>query len=157
MKKIFLPPVAPLVLLYALCILVAIDDLISPVNYINGAPDNSPLRAAMIIPFLSPFIYAYWVFINTIDYLIGRATPSLPWLSTLAITLGLGGLQFGVIFPNGNSQKETPILAMWAFAIAAIQVIPMGFWRRRIETKKKAELSVPGCTAQDAPSPEPRR
>ena len=155
MKKIIAPPLLPTAIYVGLCLFTYISSRMS-LEIINGVPDNAPYRASIILLALTPFAYLLFVVINSIDLLIERATKRLPWFSILVPPLVFSGLLFVLFYrPELDGASSLALIALVSLLGAPILIVPMGFLRRRIEKKTKAEQGGPGYPPQGVGSPDP--
>lgn len=68
---------------------------------INGAVDNDPRRAAMIIAVLSPAFYALFAALNLVDSASDRWRALLSWTFTAAMVVVVGVLIFRLLYDEG--------------------------------------------------------
>lgn len=148
MRKILTPPLVPVLVFVGACLFAVIANKLSP-GMLDGHADNAPDRAAAMLPFATPLIYLFFVIINTLDLLIEKATPRIPWLSTLVVTLALTALFFDIFFRPGldGATARTPV-ALGSLAGATILIVPMSYLRRRIGNKSRAEQGSEGTSSR---------
>lgn len=142
MKKIFAPPLAPVIMLVAFCLFAAIADRIGPPTVIDGHADNAPRRASFMLIVMTPLFYLFFVLLNGIDAFLQKMTRGLPWFSTTALTLGLGLLFTSIFFrPKIDAPHHLVPVACASLLGAVLVVVPMSLWRRRIGVEADAEQS----------------
>jgi hypothetical protein len=147
MKKIFSPPLIPATIFVLVCLSMVIADKVSP-SVVGGHVDNTPGRATFILLLATPLFYLLFALINAVDSLICRLTPRLPWLSASLVTIGLAVILTKILFrPEIDRSEHFFFLAGASLLAAALIVIPMSFWKRKIGDKGKADPSS-SCDSQ---------
>ena len=135
MKKIFAPPLVPVVMLVAFCLFAAIADRIGPPTVIDGHADNAPGRALFMLIVMTPLFYLLFVLLNGIDAVLQRITRGLRWFSTIVLTVGLGSLFTTLFFrPGIDAPQHLVPVACASLLGATLVIVPMSVWRRKIET-----------------------
>jgi drug/metabolite transporter (DMT)-like permease len=119
-RKLLLPPLVPLLFLFALCGFV----FLAPSQMINGAVDKDPRRAAMIIAVLSPAFYALFAVLNLVDSAFDRWRGLLSWTFTAAMVVVVGVLIFRLLYSGGVDVTPVYPLAI-GFGLACAILIPM--------------------------------
>jgi len=144
MKKIFAPALVPLVMLVAFCLFAAIADRIGSPALIHGHADNAPRRAIFMLIVMTPLFYLFFVLLNWIDTVLHRITRGLCWFSTIVLTVGLGALFASIFFrPEIDAPRQLVPVACASLLGAALVIVPMSVWRRKIKTGADAEPSPP--------------
>ena len=127
--KLLLPPLVPLLFLFALCGFV----FLASSQMINGAVDNDPRRAAMIIAVLSPAFYALFAALNLVDSASDRWRALLSWTFTAAMVVVVGVLIFRLLYDEGVD--VTPVYPLTnGFGLACAILIPMKIVRGCFQT-----------------------
>jgi hypothetical protein len=138
MKRFLIPPLAPALMVLALCIWTIWDETSnSPPRIINGAPDDAPRYAALFLAFLTPLFYVGFGVFNLIDSLSDRFQNPLPWLASGVMTMVIAMLLTKIFYiPNVDTSQSTGI-AM-ACVIAVMAVWPMCLLRRLVFARANA-------------------
>ena len=141
-RKLLLPPLVPLLFLFALCGVV----FLAPSQMIDGALDNDPRRAAMIIAVSSPVFYALFAALNLVDSASDRRRGLLSWTFTAAMVVVVGVLIFRLLYDEGVD--VTPVYPLTiGFGLACAIFIPMkivrGCFSRRPVTRTNTEQPGP--------------
>lgn len=130
MKRFFLPPLAPALMVLAMCTWTIWDESCNgPPRMIDGQPDDAPRFAALLLAFFTPVFYVVFGLLNLIDSCADRFRNPLPWLTSGLVTMAIAILLSKVFYvPNVDSSPSTGITM--ACVIAVVAVWPMCLIRR---------------------------
>jgi len=135
LKKYLLTPLAPVVCLLLLNVWTIVDETTGPARIINGAPDDAPRNAAIILIFISPVLYVAFALLNSIDGCFDRFHSPYNWAASSAMTIGLTMLFFPVFYcPKVDNSQMTGF--MMACGTAAFAIWPMCILRRLVFTPR---------------------
>lgn len=134
MKKAYiLPPLAPVGALLLFGAYVYVSERLSVPRIIDGQIDNAPLRASMIIPFFVPFLYLFFAGLNGIEAWVELRLRNKRFLSPLIMTFITGMILFIFLYrPSIDEPSFIPNILMMSLVFAAILIVPMSLWRKRL-------------------------
>lgn len=132
MKRYFIPPLAPALIILAMSLWTIWDETSnSPPRIINGEPDDAPRFAALFLAFLTPIFYVGFGALNLIDSLSDRFRKPLPWLASGVMTTVIAMWLTKIFYiPNVDASPTTGITM--ACVVAAMSVWPMCLLRRLV-------------------------
>jgi len=127
-RKLLLPPLLPVVLLLLLCLWTFLSEATGEVRFIDGRPDNAPVRAAAIFAMISPAIFVVFAFFNLIDATLDRRGAKA-WLGTSGLVCAFGlFLSFGIYEPKVDPSPAFAIAG--GFGVSMLVILPMSIVRR---------------------------
>ena len=125
LKKAFIPPFAPIMLLVVIYLLAFISENSKPV----GDIDDSARGASFFMILLTPIFYGLFTGANVIDYLFDLRLPRLRWLATFGM-MGCMAVVLGFIFYSPSVDDSPNIAIMSGIFIPLLTILPMSIWRR---------------------------
>lgn len=143
MRKFLLPPLAPVVILLALCALTYISEKSGDVRIIDGSPDNAPVMASAILAVASPVVFVVLGMLNALAWLVDRLPVGRPWAGTL-ILVGVLGTVFSCVLYTPGVDSDLVVPTAMAFSVTFAIFIPMAFIRNWAERQipKPADISA---------------
>lgn len=140
MKRFFIPPLAPTLMVLALSLWTIWDETSnSPPRVIQGEPDDAPRFAALFLTFLTPVFYLMFGSLNLIDSISDRFRNPLPWLASGVMTMAIAISLTKILYiPNVDTSPSNGITM--ACVTAAFSVWPMCLLRRLVFAPAN-----PGC------------
>ena len=136
LKRLFIPPLLPVILLALLSIWVIFDETQSAPRMIDGSPDNAPRNAAGILMILSPLLYLPFGILNLIDSAFDRFRNRNAWAATGGICMLLSALLTAVFYRPEVDHSPFPGVGI-AILTSFFFLVPMSLIRRLMLSPRK--------------------
>ena len=146
LKRLFIPPLVPVVLLVLALAWVIVDETRSDPTLIEGRPDNAPRNAALILLLFCPVVYLFFGILNLIDMALDRLRIGLAWCGSIGICGLLAAILSKVFHAPTVDESPFPGVGI-AILSALLSVLPMTFLRRSMLPQRK---EAPTIRPQDA-------
>lgn len=146
LKRLFIPPLVPVVLLVLALAWVIVDETRSDPTLIEGRPDNAPRNAALMLLLFCPVVYLFFGILNLIDMTLDRLRTSLAWCGSIGICGLLAAILSKVFHAPTVDESPFPGVGI-AILSALLSVLPMTLLRRSMLPQRK---EAPTIRPQDA-------
>jgi hypothetical protein len=144
LKRLFIPPLLPVILLAFLSIWVIFDETQSAPRMIDGSPDDAPRNAAGILMILSPILYLPFGILNLIDSAFDRFSRRSAWAATGGICMLLSALLTTVFYRPEVDPSPLPGVGI-AILTGFFILMPMTFIRRlMLSPRRDVSTLMPG-------------